>query len=301
MSSADLHPEDLLDRVRRGQATASERERVEQHLASCEACRFEQAVLAESMRDASPRPGDAARARAIEQAALAALAERGVLGASGARKRKRRAGAWIAAIAISSFATAAAAAVITQPPWLERLIPVLAARHVAPKLDQHQRAPRVPERVVAPVAPLAPPPAVQTPESPPAAPEPARANVRSAVELFAAANEARRERSVTEAVRLYRELERRYPRSTETAVARVALGRLLLDRAGDPRGALRQFDAYLADRAQLTLREEALVGRALALGQLGREHEARAAWRALLAEFPGSVNAARARAQLQAE
>src|SRR5262245_52045696 len=113
MSSVDLHPEDLLDRVRRGQATAVERARVEQHLASCEACRFEQAVLAESMRDASPQPGDAARARAIEQAALAALAERGALGP---QRRKRRAGAWIAAIAISSFATAAAAAVITQPP-----------------------------------------------------------------------------------------------------------------------------------------------------------------------------------------
>lgn len=300
MSSADLHPEELLDRVRRGQATVVERERVEAHLASCAVCRFEQAVLVEGMRDASPQAGDAARARSIEQAALAALAQRGVLGASGARKRRRRAGAWIAAITASSIATAAAAAVITHPPWLERLIPQLAAPREAPKPAPARRGNRPePARVVE----HAPPPAPVVEPAPVVVKEPARASsrgarVRSAADIFADANEARRERTTNEAVRLYRELEREHPRSAEAKVARIALGRLLLDRAGDARGALRQFDAYLADREQQSLREEAMVGRALALGRLGRARDERAAWQALLQAFPASANADRARARV---
>src|SRR5688572_24171024 len=118
MSGVDLHPEDLLDRVRRGQATAAERARVEAHVQVCEACRFEAALLGQGVRDAAPHPGDAARARAIEAAALAALAARGTF----ARKSRRRAGAWLAAAVVSSIATAAAAAVITQPAWLSALL-----------------------------------------------------------------------------------------------------------------------------------------------------------------------------------
>jgi TolA-binding protein len=298
MTSADLHPEDLLDRVRRGQATGAERERVDAHLASCAACRFEQAVLAASMRDASPQPGDGARARSIEQAALAALEERGLLGASVAHKRRRRAGAWITAIAASSIATAAAAAVITHPPWLERLIPQLAAPNAAPKRSPTPRGKKPAMAVVVEHAQpqlLVPEPVVVERAT---RPSPRDASVRSAAEIFAAANEARRERTTRETVRLYRELERQHPRSDETKVARIALGRLLLDRAGDPRGALKQFEAYLADRAHHSLREEAMVGRALALGRLGRAREERAAWQALLQAFPASANAERARARV---
>ncbi|HMI93488.1 MAG TPA: hypothetical protein VK509_19080, partial [Polyangiales bacterium] len=139
----------------------------------------------------------------------------------------------------------------------------------------------------------------------PAGVEPARSagtrpgHSRSAAELFAAANLARREREPAAAVRLYRELARVHPRSEEAQVARVALGRLLLDRVGDARGALREFDAYLAGPAQRALREDAAIGKALALGRLGRAREERAAWKALLAEFPASAYAERARARLQ--
>jgi TolA-binding protein len=300
MSSADLHPEDLLDRVRRGQATAAERERVNTHLAGCEACRFEQAVLAESMRDASPQSGDAVRARAIERAALAALAERGVLAGSASRKRRRLAGAWIAAAVVSSIATAAAAAVIAKPAWLAELIPQLNAQE-APKPLQLEPARRVTPAEPAPV--IAPPPPAPEVESA-QEPQPERARPRkqpaSASELFANANEARREQKTVEAVRLYRELQRAHPASPEASVARVALGRLLLDRSGDARGALQQFDRYLADGAPLSLAEEAMVGRALALGRLGRARAERAAWQALLTAFPGSANAERARTRIEA-
>ena len=270
MSSADLHPEDLLDRVRRGQATPAERERVDAHLASCEACRFERAVLAESMRDAAPRPGDAARARAIEQAAVAVLAA-AVSTQTVARRHKRRALAWVAAVVASTVATAAAAAVITQPAWLEQILPEVLKQEPATRARQPKPVP--PVRVKP-----APAPVVEAPVQEPAplpvvapAPEPCAtvrhdASPRSAERSLRSRQRGpRRARETATAVRLYRELTRAHARSPEGR-SRGGVGRLLLDRTGDARGALREFDAYLADADPQSLREEALIGRALALG-----------------------------------
>jgi hypothetical protein len=103
---------------------------------------------------------------------------------------------------------------------------------------------------------------------------------------------------VKEAMRLYRALQERHSGSGEELVSRVALGRLLLDRLGDSRGALVQFNSYLASPGNGALREEAMVGRALALGRIGRSSEERAAWRALLDAWPKSTHAKRARARL---
>jgi hypothetical protein len=79
----------------------------------------------------------------------------------------------------------------------------------------------------------------------------------------------------------------------------VSLGRLLLDRVGDAAGALAQFNSYLASSSQGTLGEEALIGRALALGRLRRVAEERSTWGMLLASHPGSTYAARARARIE--
>ena len=80
-------------------------------------------------------------------------------------------------------------------------------------------------------------------------------------------------------------------------MSRAIVGRLLLDR-GDPAGALARFDSYLAAGGG-DLGEEAMVGRATALDRLGKTDEATGAWSALVAAFPVSPYAARARARLE--
>jgi TolA-binding protein len=97
---------------------------------------------------------------------------------------------------------------------------------------------------------------------------------------------------------LYAEVRTTYPDSAESELARVSLGQLLLAR-GDAAGAEREFRRYLV-RAQGQLVEEALLGRAQSLEQLGRSRDERASLQRLLNEFPHSVYAARARARLLA-
>jgi len=120
----------------------------------------------------------------------------------------------------------------------------------------------------------------------------------SAAELFARANQARRDRHDDEAVRLYRELQRRYPESREAQASRVTLGQLLLDTKNDKQ-ALGEFDGYLSG-SKGSVSEEAQVGRARALGRLGRTAEERAAWQELLQRYPSSVHAPEARTRLKA-
>jgi hypothetical protein len=66
---------------------------------------------------------------------------------------------------------------------------------------------------------------------------------------------------------------------------------------GETAAAASGFASYLAtgDRA---LREEAMAGRAIALGRLGRTSDESAAWRELLRAYPGSSYAKVARTRL---
>ena len=92
----------------------------------------------------------------------------------------------------------------------------------------------------------------------------------TAAELFASANEARRRGDDARTESTFRELQNLYPSSPEAATSRVVLGLFLLEHAHDPKAAKTQFDAFLARSASGPLHEEALVGRARALEQLGR-------------------------------
>jgi TolA-binding protein len=121
----------------------------------------------------------------------------------------------------------------------------------------------------------------------------------SADEIFAAANEARRRGDPQKSFELYSELARKYPGSREETTSRVLLGRLLLDRGGDPTQALGLFTRYLDESPGGTLAEEARLGRALALTRLGSAKEERQAWQQLLAFHPNSIHAERARKRLE--
>jgi len=70
-------------------------------------------------------------------------------------------------------------------------------------------------------------------------------------------------------------------------------------RRGASSAALEQFDAYLRKHPGGGLSEEALRGKAEALGRLGRGAEARSTWQELLSRFPESAYADLARSHLK--
>jgi TolA-binding protein len=119
----------------------------------------------------------------------------------------------------------------------------------------------------------------------------------SAANLFRRANAARRASDLAGARSLYTELEAKYPSSDEAKLARVSLGKLLLS-SGGALEAERQFSQYLAQGSS-ELTEEALVGRAESLKQLGRAADERQDWRRLVRDFPSSVYTERAKRRLE--
>jgi hypothetical protein len=90
----DLHPEDLLDRARRGAASAEELARLRTHLAECHACRFEHVLADDCARAAGSEPGACAAkrpapcARAAARAGTPPAADGGVRRASCSRRRR---------------------------------------------------------------------------------------------------------------------------------------------------------------------------------------------------------------------
>jgi hypothetical protein len=322
VSAVDLHPEDLLDRARRGEASPDELHRLRLHLAACPACRFEHLLADDCARAAGPpaaAPDDAQLLARVRREASRAVHERsGAVRARAAATRgfrpRRGRGVVFAAAALLLFAaTFAAATTVVRRVWRRGPdIEPVAHLETRAALRPHRRlasstaaAAEVPAVDVPGDAPMDEAP-VEIPDAPkPAIAAPARraraisADAESPGELFARANAARRAGKTREATRLYRQLQREFPGSSEELVSRVTLGRWMLDRLDDPAGALARFDSYLANPVHTALREEALIGRALALGRLGRETEERGAWTAFLAAFPGSVYAERARGRLE--
>lgn len=295
MTRFDLHPEDLLERASRGSVSPAELARLTQHLAECAVCRVERALTLQAASDAAPlRDEELVVARLKRDVAARALTP------SGGRAQRRRAFVVIA-LAAGSVASVAAAAtfvivrraatppVMLAPPAIQRAVTADPPRSAAPLKTAEPREVTADEATAA--EPSGQPESAR--QAAPVAVEPL-----SSSELFSRANQARRDGKVTEAVRLYRALQERFSGTSEELVSRVTLGRLLLDRLGDSRGALVQFNSYLASPGGGVLREEAMVGRALALGRMGRAAEERAAWQALLDAFPKSTQRKRAQARL---
>lgn len=317
MTSPELHPDDLLDREARALLTSEEQERLDAHLAVCAVCRFERevradfraefAALAEQRGDGAPvlprapalRASSGLRTRRARIRVLGALAV-ALLVAGGAAAELggtrivsyiARLGAKTPPIAPTPSATPAAKRT--------RLVPRTRpeATQAAPLLI----APPEPASAAASTEPNTAPSAAPGPPERPHTEAVARAPVSppaSASSLFDDARVARERGDYPGAVEYYERLLSLYPSSPQALTTHAVLGRLLLDR-GAPAPALAHFDAYLASGAT-TLGEEAMLGRALALGRLGRASEETAAWQALLRAYPSSLHAPRARERLDA-
>lgn len=308
MNRVDVHPEDLLDAAHRGQLDAAGQERLAQHLAHCAACAAEVALIDDFEGELSVGPEDDALLDRLVAGAVgeAPPVRRSVPPRSSTSRRLLFVVA--ASLAIGAFGGAALAMVAVWPRLVDDEAP--AAEPVVLPAERAEPAPvtRRPARPVEePVDDALEPPSEDVAELAPEvidapAPvredSPARPAPPTAEELLAQANQARRDREYGPAVRLYRRLQRLYPRSREAALSHVTLGRLLLDGMGDAPGALSEFDRYLGQRRHRVLDEEARVGRALALMRLGRRADERAAWRALLEHHPDTLHAERARTRL---
>jgi TolA-binding protein len=109
----------------------------------------------------------------------------------------------------------------------------------------------------------------------------------SAAKLFGEANQARRSGDIGRASGLYHLLQDQFPGSPEAELSRVTLALLLLD-SGDAQAALSGFERYLAGSSR-ALEAEALVGRARALGRLGRHDLEAAAWREVQRKYSRSI------------
>ncbi len=98
----------------------------------------------------------------------------------------------------------------------------------------------------------------------------------------------------------YRLLLSKFPRSSASRAARVALGLLLLDHLGSPAGALRLFNTYLLSTRRGVLAQEAAYGRIRALRRLGRRAGEIGALRRFLKEYPGALQTSLVKRRLTA-
>jgi tetratricopeptide (TPR) repeat protein len=282
---ADEHPEALIDRARRGGLAPEEQAVLERHLVGCSVCAAELALAPRFERELAPQPRD----QLLYQRAIEGAVERLQRSPGIARRRAlSRWSRWAAAAALLVFGVTAAAAVIRR-----RASPGPAMQSPAPAAEAPTAR--------APVRPVEPPPAEA-----PAPPEPALVKTAppargsagpaiTAAALFERGEKLRREGRASAAIATYRRLEATFPSTAEARLSFALAGQLLLEQ-GHPADALAQFDRHLTLDGEAG--EEALAGRATALEQLHRPSEAVAAWKKLLARYPRSVYAEKARARL---
>nr|PZN17263.1 MAG: hypothetical protein DIU78_24560 [Pseudomonadota bacterium] len=114
----------------------------------------------------------------------------------------------------------------------------------------------------------------------------------SARELFDSANLARRAGDVESAVRAYEMLLARHPRDARAALAAFELGRLKLERLGDPAGAVPVLELAVAQAPSAGLREDALARLVQALAASGDYERCREERRTYLERYPKGVHVA---------
>jgi tetratricopeptide (TPR) repeat protein len=283
--SAEEHPEELIDRALRGALDPQAQATLDRHLAACTLCAAQVSLAPRFERELAPQPRD----EALDLRALDAAMLRMRQSPPATPRRPLPAWfRWAAAAALLVFGVTAAAAVI--------------GRRLAPR----PAVPVPPPAVAAPAARAPSHPVESAPAEAPAAPEPppakavppARAAAQpalTAAALFERGETLRREGRNDAAIATYRRLQTTFPATPEARLSFAFAGQLLL-KQGRPSDALAQFDRHLKTGGEVG--EEALAGRAAALEELHRTSDAIAAWKSLLARYPGSVYAGRARARL---
>ena len=300
----DVHPEDLLDAAYRGELDDAGRQRLNEHMMQCAACRLEHSLIDELAEETAVRDDDDARLHAAVTMAMGnarppAASSTSTTAPSRAAWAPRRV-AWVTggALLVGAFAGAAAAWWAMAPAEPQLTVQPRAAVEEPAIGEGEAPEPRVvlPAPAVAEEPQNPPVEAVEAIEAVEAVEAPAPRQL-SAAELLTRANQARRDGEARLAVRRYQELQSVYPGSREARLSHVSLARLYLDRLADPQAALNQLDRYLEEPGQLA--EEARVGRALALARLGRTAEERRAWQDLLDHHPSSPHADRARARIE--
>jgi len=275
------HPEAALDMALDGTLPAAERQALSLHLADCAACAAHLAAGQRTRPMLAEQPWDEQLDRQAVERAMT-----GIFPPRFARLRYRRAFRLGFALAAVLLACGVAGASL----WWSHgssSVPLRLSDSSGVTSEVSPTPSRAePSLAAEPVLPSDELPAQRSPHALP-----------SAAALFAQALALRGEGKVDAAIAAHLRLQRLYPAARETRLSLALAGRLLLDR-GSPEQALAQFNQYLARPGDVA--EEALVGRATALGRLGRPAAEAAAWREVLERHPGSIYAAHARKRLAA-
>ncbi len=283
---------DLLGRVRRGLASGQERTAFEAHLATCDTCRMTLDVMGDFDAAGEAEPGDS---ELVARIAAKAARTRAVTPPTPLRPMRRHRRLAVAALVLAGTAAASGLGVVAFRFTARDESPVV---ENAPRQPASKREAPAPTQAPAPTPSAAPAP---SPDEGAAAPQrlktaPVAVAPASASELYRGANDARRAGRTSDAVRGYRDLQRRFPDSSEAKASRVSLGGLLL-RGGSASEALAQFNAYL-ESGSGQLAAEALFGRGRALQALGRSAEERENLERLLEQYPNSAYATHAKRRL---
>ena len=279
------HPEELIDRALHGALDPGAQATLDRHLATCPECAAQVSLAPRFERELAPQPRDEVLDLRAFEAAMLRMQQ------SPPVARRRALPSWFrwaaAAVLLVVGGTGVAAVIgrwIAPRPAIHPQVP--AVQHPAARAPIHPvearrrkrlRRPKHRPRAAAPAAHGSAQPAV------------------TAASLFERGEKLRREGRADAAIAAYRRLQATFPETPEARLSFAFAGQLLLKQRR-PDDALAQFDRHLKSGGEVG--EEALAGRATALEELHRTADAIAAWKSLLARYPGSVYAGRARARL---
>jgi TolA-binding protein len=282
MIQLDTHPEELLDRIANDTASADDVREFEEHASKCEACAAHRSMRPLVRSSLEPSLEERMSNERAVWRAMGALTTR-------SRRRSPRT-VWLlaaAAVLVAGIAGARYWNRLRPPPSAQDANLATAAKNApAPPAALPPQVPENPSDGVesSPVNDKPQPRSAATPEP-----------RETAAQVFAEANDLRRTGKDSQAMVTYRKVERLFPGSPEAEQSYATLGSLMMEH-GNPQEALGQFDHYIERGGPLLV--DVLAGKASALQKLGRTAEERRTWETLLARFPKSVQAARAKTRL---